>query len=293
MFLPCDLCGGREAQFLMTCARLDGPLVRCRRCGLVYVGQRKEDFTFSTWDPERSRRLAERVRALDLVDEQIEARERPIRERVMAERVRWVQRFVPRGRLLELGCAEGTFLEQAARAGFHAYGIEPDPTTSAQARERPNVNVFPGTLGEAPYPPAFFDVVVLFHVLEHLDSPRRTLGEIHRLLRPGGVVIIETPNIASFWFRLLGRRWRQFIPDHYYFFSPVTLTRLLQESGFRVLELTHPRRIVSLGLLADRVRRSHALVGRFLRKGIAFVGWEEKTLALRLSDVLLASAKKE
>jgi len=276
----------------MACERLDGPLVRCRQCGLVYVGERREDFTFSRFDPERSRRLAERVRALELVDEEVEAREAPVRERVMAERLRWVQRFIASGRLLEIGCADGAFLKLAARAGFHAHGIEPDPVTSAAAQQCPDIVVFPGTLADAPYPAASFDVVVLFHVLEHLDSPRRALHEIHRLLRPGGVLVIETPNIASLWFHLLGRRWRQFIPDHYYFFSPATLTRLLEESRFRLLALTHPRRVVSLRLLSDRVRRLSAPAGRLLLRAITRMGWEERTIALRLSDVLLASAVK-
>ncbi len=291
-YLPCDLCGGTDARFLMACERLDGPLVRCRQCGLVYVGERREDFTFSRFDPERSRRLAERVRALELVDEEVEVREAPVREQVMAERLRWVQRFIASGRLLEIGCADGAFLKLAARAGFHAHGIEPDPVTSAVARQCSNIVVFPGTLADAPYPAASFDVIVLFHVLEHLDSPRRALHEIHRLLRPGGVIVIETPNIASLWFRLLGRRWRQFIPDHYYFFSPVTLTRLLEESRFRLLALTHPKRIVSLRLLSDRLRRLSIPAGRLLLRAITRMGWEERTVTLRLSDVLLAAAVK-
>lgn len=291
-FAPCDLCGGTDVRFLLTCERLDGPLVRCRRCGLVYVGERREDFTFSRADPERSRRLSERVKALGLVDEEVEAREAPIRERAMAERLRWVQRFASSGRLLEIGCAEGTFLKLAARAGFQAYGIEPDPTTGAAAQQCPDITVFCGALAEAPYPDASFDVVVLFHVLEHLDSPRQALRKIGRLLRPAGLLVVETPNIASLGFRLFGRRWRQFIPDHYYFFSPVTLTRALEEAGFRVLALTHPRRIVSLRLLADRVRRLSAPAGRFLMRAIARLGWEERTIALRLGDVLLAAAVK-
>ncbi|MDW8169482.1 MAG: class I SAM-dependent methyltransferase [Acidobacteriota bacterium] len=276
----------------MACERLDGPLVRCRQCGLVYVGERRENFTFSRFDPERSRRLAERVRSLELVDEEVEAREARIRERVMAERLRWVQRFITSGRLLEVGCAEGTFLKLAARAGFHAHGIEPDPMTSTLAQQHPDIVVFPGALAEAPYPASSFDVVVLFHVLEHLDSPRRALRELHRLLRPGGIIVIETPNIASFWFRLFGRRWRQLIPDHYYFFSPATLTRLLEESGFRPLALAHPKRIVSLRLLADRVRRVCVPIGRLLARTIVQMGWEERTITIRLSDVLLVSAIK-
>lgn len=292
MIRPCDLCGATAASRLLHCERLDGPLVRCDRCGLIYVGERQHDFTFAGADEEKSRRLAERVRALSLVDDAVEAAEAPWREMLFADRLRRLQRFVTGGRLLEVGCASGEFLRLAARAGFQVEGVEPDPHTSAQARQTPGLRVLTGTLTQAGYPADSFDVVVLFHVLEHLDSPRQTVREIHRLIKPGGILAVETPNIDTIWFRLLRSRWRQFIPDHYYFFTPQTLGRLLHEAGFQLLQVRRVGKPLSVRLLVDRIRRLNAPVGAKLSHLVRTLGLEHRTLYLNLGDVMLILARK-
>lgn len=292
MIRPCDLCGATETSRLLECERLDGPLVRCNHCGLIYVGERRHDFTFLGADEEKSRTLAERVRMLGLVDESVEAAEAPWREKLFADRLRHLQRFVSRGRLLEVGCASGEFLRLAARAGFEAEGVEPEPHTSAQARETHGLNVFTGTLTEASYPSDSFDAVVLFHVLEHLDSPRQTVAEINRILRPGGVLAIETPSIDTIWFRLLRARWRQFIPDHYFFFTPHTLGQLLEETGFRALEVKKAGKPMSVRLFLDRIRRFNSPLGKTLSRLARALGVENRMLYLNFGDVMLLFARK-
>jgi 2-polyprenyl-3-methyl-5-hydroxy-6-metoxy-1,4-benzoquinol methylase len=256
------------------------------------VGERRHDFTFIGVDEEKSRTLAERVRELGLVDESVEAAEAPWREKLFEDRLRHLQRFTTGGRLLEIGCASGEFLWLAAHAGFDVEGLEPEPFTSAQAREVHGLKVITGTLAEASYPSDYFDVVVLIHVLEHLDSPRQTVTEINRILKPGGVVAIETPNIDTIWFRLLGARWRQFIPDHYYFFTPQTLRRLLEETGFRVLEVKNVGKPMSARLFVDRIGRFNPTLGKTLGGLARALALENRTLHLNLGDVMLLLARK-
>lgn len=293
MVRPCDLCRETDASFLLECDRLDGPLVQCRRCGLIYVGERREDFTFAAADEEKSRALAARVRALGLVDEAIETAEAPWRERLFSDRLDRLRRHVERGSLLEVGCASGEFLRLAARAGFQVCGVEPDPQTSARARKLYGLHVITGTLAEAKLPPNAFDAAVLFHVLEHLDSPRQTIAELHRLLKPGGILAIETPNIDTIWFRWLGRRWRQFIPDHYYFFTPRTLSHLLQDVGFRPVEIRRVGKPMSLRLFLDRLRRLSPRWSRWLGSWARRLHLEERTVYVNLGDIMLAFAVKE
>ncbi|MBI3948857.1 MAG: methyltransferase domain-containing protein [Acidobacteria bacterium] len=292
MIRPCDLCGSTETTRLLECERLDGPLVRCHQCGLVYVGERLKDFTFAIVDKDKSRALAERVQALGLVDELVEAAEAPWRHKLFEDRLRRLQRFISAGRLLEIGCASGEFLRLAAHAGFDVEGIEPEPITSARARDSFGLNVMTGTLAEAAYPADSFDAVVLFHVLEHLDSPRQTVTEIHRILKPGGTLAIETPTIDTIWFRLLGSRWRQLIPDHYFFFTPHTLSRLLETVGFRVLEVKKVGKPMSIRLFLDRLRRFNSTLGKSLSSLAYLLGLENQTLHLTLGDVMLVAAQK-
>lgn len=267
-------------------------MVRCRHCGLIYVGERERDFTFVGVDAQKSGELSERVHALGLVDDSVEAAEAPWRQKLSEERLHHLQHYLAKGRLLEVGCASGEFLRLAARVGFDVQGVEPEPNTSALARQTHGLNVITGALADASYAASSFDGVTLFHVLEHLDSPRHTVMEIHRILKPGGILAIETPNIETIWFRLLGARWRQLIPDHYYFFTPQTLRRLLHQTGFDVLEVIRFGKPMSLRLCVDRIRRFNPLLGTTLSGFVRALGLADRTLHLNLGDVMLLFARK-
>ena len=112
--MTCDLCGSSDPIHLLDSPRLDGPLVRCRRCGLVYVGQRGGDFTFADGaDADRSMALADRVAALGIVDHAVEDAEFPHRQDADRERVRRLRQYASGGTLLDVGAATGALLEVA------------------------------------------------------------------------------------------------------------------------------------------------------------------------------------
>jgi SAM-dependent methyltransferase len=285
--LPCDLCGSGDPALLLRSERLDGPLVRCRRCGLVYVGERAHDYTFAGADAARSQALVDRVDELGIVDHAVEDAETRWRAQVHTRRAGDVQRHVGAGRLLDVGCSTGEFLEVAAARGFAVEGLEPDPGTSEQARDR-GLNVRTGTLDDAGYDPASFDAVTLWHVIEHLGSPKHALGEVHGLLRPGGVVGIETPAVDTIWFSLLRSRWRQLIPDHYFFFSKDTIAELLRSTGFEPLEVRKVGKPMSLRFAADRVRRINPQLGSLARRAVTTLHAEERSVRVNLGDIMVA-----
>ncbi|MGI8903793.1 MAG: class I SAM-dependent methyltransferase [Solirubrobacteraceae bacterium] len=288
--MPCDLCGAADPRPLLDSPRLDGPLVRCRRCRLVYVGRRRADFTFAATDAGRSRALAGRVAELGLVRQGIEEAERPLRIEADRERLARLRGHAARGRLLDVGCATGTFLQVAGEA-FDAAGVEPDPGTSEQARAAGH-SVRTGTVDDVAGPAGGFDAVTLFHVIEHLDSPQRTLWRVHELLRPGGVVMIETPTVDCVWFRLAPGRWRQLIPDHYYFFSAATLAALLRRCELEPIEQRKVGRRVSLRFLADRMRRSGVPFSGGLTSVLRAMRIEERTVRLNPGDIMSVVARR-
>jgi 2-polyprenyl-3-methyl-5-hydroxy-6-metoxy-1,4-benzoquinol methylase len=280
--------------------RLDGPLVRCPECGLHYVGERRGDFTFAGADAGRTTALGERVDALAIVDRGVEAAEAPRRAAAERERVQRLGRHAAAGRLLDVGSALGSFLAAAAQAGFEAEGVEPDPGTSEQARAR-GLRVHTGTLealaarraedgADAPAPPGY-DVVTMFHVLEHLDSPRAALTAARALLRPGGILVVETPTVENPWFRLAPSRWRQLIPDHYFFFSRETLERLLRETGFEPLHHATVGRRVSLRFAADRLRRAGVPGARSIARAVDRAGLGDRSLHLNPGDIIEVVAR--
>ncbi len=151
----------------------------------------------------------------------------------------WALSLVPyrrTGRLLEVGCGAGHFLAAAARHGFEAWGTEISRSGIALLEGR-GLRVLAGALPELDLPDQHFDAVVLFEVLEHLEDPGRYLCECARIVRPGGGLLVTTPNFGSLSRRLLGERWRVVDPEHLVLFTARGLGAALERSGFRCLSL--------------------------------------------------------
>lgn len=134
--------------------------------------------------------------------------------------------------LLDVGCGSGAFLETAEAAGWTCTGLEIDESAAAVARRR-GLNVLTSNLLDCRFPPAAFQAVTLNHVIEHLYDPLRELSEVHRILAPGGVAFIATPNLDSPLRHLLGAAWRGFeAPRHLVLFDRSSLLRLLADASF-------------------------------------------------------------
>jgi 2-polyprenyl-3-methyl-5-hydroxy-6-metoxy-1,4-benzoquinol methylase len=146
-------------------------------------------------------------------------------------------RYLPKAEtLLDVGAAAGFFVEQAREAGWKAEGIDPSDWAARFAREQLGVPVRTGHLEEAGFPAASFDAVTAWEVIEHLPDPRTVLLEMARILKPGGLLALSTPDAGAPVSRLAGRRWLGWykVPEHLYFFDRKTLMRLLEETGFEV-----------------------------------------------------------
>jgi SAM-dependent methyltransferase len=146
-------------------------------------------------------------------------------------------------RALELGCADGAFLKQLEQLGWKAQGIEPSPAAASVARSR-GLEVQVGTLESASLASGQFDAVFAWMVLEHLHEPRETLAEIHRVLKPGGWLAFCVPNFGCWERHVFGRYWYALqLPTHLQHFTPRPLRKLLDDSGFEVVEMIHQRNL--------------------------------------------------
>jgi SAM-dependent methyltransferase len=156
------------------------------------------------------------------------------RRREARIRLRWMRFHGARfGRLLEIGVARGDFLAEARRAGFEPLGIEPEPATAAVARRRSGVDVLVGWAEEIELPRSAFDVVCLWHVLEHIPRPLRVLEALLASLRPGGLLFCEVPNAGSAMAVAQRDRWAYLDPAHHVgFFDPDSMLRGLTACGY-------------------------------------------------------------
>ena len=285
---PCNLCGSQSAGFVLNSDRLEGPLFKCNFCGLYFVHSDREVETA----PVEMERLAERARDLSLVEPEVEQGENPWRRITAAERLRDLSEKtgLKEGDLLEIGSSTGEFLE-AAEIRFRAFGVEADEAANAIAVSK-GMSAFHGTVFDAGFADHRFDVAAMYHVIEHFPDPLAVMKELSRVIKPGGWLAIETPDIDNIWFRLLGSGWRQFIPDHVYFFTTATLGLLCEKTGFEVVSHSHVPKSMSLRLFISRVGRYNHTVSSLLSILARAFSLEESTLRLNPRDVLRIYARR-
>jgi 2-polyprenyl-3-methyl-5-hydroxy-6-metoxy-1,4-benzoquinol methylase len=243
------MCQSDEARLFL--ATPVDTLVQCRHCRLIYVNPRP---VAKDTDYEEVFFLQEYkdVYGVDYIEDRANI------TRLARARLDVIERHQQGGNLLDVGCAAGFLLDEARRRGWEPSGVEISHFASQYARQELNLDVFTGTLEEAKFPQAEFDVVVLYFVLEHLRDPLALLREISRILKPGGLLSLAVPNIAGLYFRFKREDWiaeRIRHQSHFYEFSPSTLRRMLARAGLRTVALTSEGRYARGHVLAGWVKR--------------------------------------
>jgi SAM-dependent methyltransferase len=175
------------------------------------------------------------------------------------------------------------------------YGLEPDAAACDLAQQR-GLPVVCATLEEAPWPDNTFDVVTFWHSLEHMAQPQRALAVAMRLLRPGGLCMIEVPNWASMQRMLFGRRWFHLdLPRHRAYFSRDCLSRYVLRAGFQELHVSAVASTVGVsGSLERMVVGSHSRGGFRHNRALKALAWLPEALLspLGLAGCTLATARK-
>jgi SAM-dependent methyltransferase len=183
-----------------------------------------------------------------------------------------IERHVPVGRLLDLGCWVGFLLAEARERGWEVTGVEPSSFAAAYARDEFGLEVLEQDLLSANLPAGAFDAIVLGDVIEHLTDPLGALEHIAGLLAPGGVLYMTLPDSGSRLARAMGARWWSVIPTHVQYFSRASLSGLLRRAGYEPLAITTAPKTFSVRYylwrlsgysqrLAERTTRAAAALG--------------------------------
>jgi SAM-dependent methyltransferase len=222
--IDCPLCGSDRFARLFTKQGFD--FVRCEECRLVYVNpQLKESIVLDEY------RTAE---TLDIwFDVLTSERQLAMDREKFGEVLGHLEPHRGEGRLLDVGCSIGLFLDLARERGWQTLGIEFAGRALDYARETYGLEVLEVPLEEAGFDDDAFDAVGLLSVLEHTNDPRRVLAECRRVLHPRGAVYIIVPNVESLACRILHEHTSTFDGrNHLVYFSPSTLADCLEREGF-------------------------------------------------------------
>lgn len=262
----CNLCGADDFTVMFSAEPERGRshrIVRCRRCQLMYANPQL------VVDCER---FVGEPRPFDPEGEARQYYQKQLTQMPDYERVVGVfNELCPqRGRLLEVGSYLGLLLDRFRATGWDVTGLEPDRPVAAWSRARFGLHLLERTLPCPELADGEFEAAVMLHVIEHVPDPGSAVRELRRLVRPGGMLVVETPRFDSLVFRLLGRRERSInnCPGHIYFFTVPTLRRLLEQNGFAVERvdlvgrtLTGERLLYNVGLIS-RNAGMQRLLGR-------------------------------
>jgi SAM-dependent methyltransferase len=248
--VACSLCAVDDSTVVYGAGEAqESPIVRCRRCGLMYCHPRARIL-----DSQNAEGYAPAGLLLGVRDD-VEHEYRHLWEKQQLQlrdfrdtRAELNARYPGRGRVLEIGSSLGLLLDQLRGDGWQTTGLEPWAEAAQFAQEKLGLDIVPATLDNATFPDASFDVVIMLHVIEHVGDPLTTLREIHRILRPGGTLVMETPRYDTLTHKLLKRRERSLSCEgHQYFFTVDSLRRTYERAGFREQQTRAVGRSLTLG----------------------------------------------
>lgn len=164
-------------------------------------------------------------------EQKLNSRKRNVRQRLGLLNKYLNQRQI----LLDIGCNEGLFLSEVKNKVKMVHGVEPNLAMTKYAQSC-GLEIKSDTLENVEFPQEYFDIITIFHVLEHLKNPLNALYKIHSWLKPNGLLVIEVPNIESPMSKIKGENWSMIRQEHILYFSHMTLNKLLNKANFIIIE---------------------------------------------------------
>lgn len=313
--VPCNLCGSRDSTFLFSARdRLHGvggtfTYVQCKQCGLVYMNPQvipedtgrlyPQDYAPHSVARRRSRLGARALYCRILKIPVLGHCLRSITNvRIMAPVCRTLN---ARSRVLDIGCGTGAFLNSIKiDKGCEVYGVDISDAAVRGAKESFGLDIFEGTITQAPFPGEYFDVITAWWYLEHVHNPNEAVAKMSAVLKKDGHCIIGVPNSKSLFARIFKDKWYHLdCPRHLCIWSTDTIARLLAQHGLSITKVIYDK--TPWGLLGslqylfysdniDPKRRDWLRRSRLL--WVLLLPWTVLISLVRKSDIIVVYAKK-
>jgi 2-polyprenyl-3-methyl-5-hydroxy-6-metoxy-1,4-benzoquinol methylase len=259
---------------------LRDPLVKCNDCGFQYVTPRIHS----------ELALEEYTNAIDeTFVSQAKGRELTFKRCLKEVESAWKEKP---GSVLDVGTANGSFLKVAKDGGWVVEGCEPNKWMCKWCWDNYGIEINQGTVFDGNYDNEKFDVVTLWDVLEHTANAMATLKECARVLRPGGLVVVNYPDIGSWIARLMGRKWVFLLSVHYFYFTKKTIRHAFKESGFDIVRVKPHFQSLEMDYVIERATPYIGGLGNTLRKISNGIGLGKTQIPYWVGQTLVIGKKR-
>lgn len=249
-YVKCNICEEVNTTLLYTKDFFN--VVKCINCGLIYVNPRldisilKKMYDKGHEEPDKFCFNPSFNRYLETQRDDY---------KTFKKRIRLIEYYKKTGRILDIGCSIGTFLNIARNRGWNTFGLDLNGPSIEYCKRELKLNVEKGQLEDMKLPSDFFDVIVMNDVIEHIPDSALLFNGINRILRNNGLLFITTPNIESPIAKLMKSNWVHLKPiEHIYYFTPSTIKKALLKAGFKPIRCQTLGRIRSLKTIIETLK---------------------------------------
>jgi len=228
----CILCASPRRSLLFT--QGEWSVYRCDGCGLGFLDPQP--------DPEELTELYRKEYFSHQYDDGWDTNSREMENRLSQEmhRILFFRSIKRRGRILDIGCGMGYFLYACRLAGYEVEGMDISPDAANYVLNTLGIAVTVGSVEDVDYEPGSFDIITMWHFLEHTRKPSKCLEKAYLWLKPDGILVVDVPNYAGTDAKKTWAQWKGWqLPYHFYHFTPDTLRRLLAKYGFDTVRDKH------------------------------------------------------
>lgn len=225
----CPVCGILE-QKLLFCVD-EFCFVRCCECGVIYSQPHPGKGNWRTPVYPNEDKKKSRIEKI---------LETKLTQLTNWRRLAMIFHYKKKGRMLDLGCGTGSFIAQVNSKGWGRYGVDPHLSEIDNRSGTNGPKFYAKNLFDCYFPEKFFDVVSLWHVIEHISAPEKVLKEIGRILKDDGILVISTPTTDGLGFKIAGKDWYHVnVPMHMFLFNFASFKKILERSGFLVIKTNY------------------------------------------------------
>ncbi|MBZ0274812.1 MAG: class I SAM-dependent methyltransferase [Anaerolineae bacterium] len=287
--IPCNLCGSEANQPF--CPENGLGLVECQNCGLVFVSPRPDAHELYALYGETYFHNDES----GVVGYTNYIKDEPNIRKTFTGRLKWLEKYIQPGKLLDVGCAVGFFLSTAQQRGWQVQGMDVSGYAVEYARDKFGLDAQHGSLDSLEFPDGAYDLVTMWDVIEHVPDPKLYIQKAATLLRTGGVISLATPDVDSLPAKLTGKRWvgYKLSEEHVYYFSARTLSRMLEEAGFEVINVRHVGKYVTMRLFLNRLGMYSPIIAGVLSLFERVFKLSERSLYINPYDIVAVTARKK